>query len=155
LLGSYPTNVAENHWNCNYCTRSFVLGLAAAIKSEFHVSVIILVRFPVQDNRNVPIFPRFVGIICARLGGNNKPTVLQFKYALRRLLARNQHQGNNLSNVQPIATTIGSVFGLIPVKKVFVDEEFLKDGSSDSLLNKTIAPCGKIQLQANGGCEKG
>jgi hypothetical protein len=29
------------------------------------------------------------------------------------------------------------VFGLIPVKKVFVDEDFLKDGS-DSLLNKTI-----------------
>jgi hypothetical protein len=54
-------------------------------------------------------------------------------------LARNQLQGNNLSNVQPIATTNGSVFGLIPVKNVFVDEDFLKDGSSDSLLNKTIA----------------
>jgi hypothetical protein len=32
----------------------------------------------------------------------------------------------------------GSVFGLIPVNKSFVAEDFSKDGSSDSLLNKTI-----------------
>jgi hypothetical protein len=79
--------------------RTFVLGFAAAVKSVFRVSAILLIRFPLtvetfqfsQDFLEV-----FFGIIRARLGGNNNPTVLQFKYALRRILARNQLQGNNL-----------------------------------------------------------
>jgi hypothetical protein len=63
---------------------------------------------------------------------------LQFKYGLRRILARNQLQGNNLSNVQPIATTTGSVYGLIPVKKGFVDKDFVNAENADSLRHKTI-----------------
>jgi hypothetical protein len=120
-----------------------ILDLQLAVKSVFRVSAIILVRFPMYKTIETFQFSQdflevFFGIIRARLGGNNNPTVLQFKYALRRILARNQLQGNSLSNVQPITTTIGSVFGLIPVKKVFVDKDFVNAGNAASLRHKTI-----------------
>jgi hypothetical protein len=79
----------------------------------------------------------FLGIIRSRLGGNNNPTALDFKYALRRILHRNQLQGNKFSNVKPVGIAMDSLFSLVPVKKLFVGKSFVKEVQPD-LVHKDV-----------------
>jgi DNA transposase THAP9 len=106
--------------------RTFLIGFATAIKSVLAISRIVLVKYPsfkfvLTFHFSQDFLELFFGLIRSRFGFNNNPTVLQFKYALRRILVKNFLRMNELSNVAPIDSCIGSVFSL--KKKRHEDED--------------------------------
>ncbi|HBS54095.1 MAG TPA: hypothetical protein DD806_08860 [Flavobacterium sp.] len=121
--------------------RTFLIGFAAATKSVFGISAAIFQRMPMYKTIETYQFSQdflecFFGIVRSRLGGNNNPNALEFKYALRRILHRNQLQGNKFSNVEPVGVRMGSLFLLIPVKKPHHDPSFVEE--NPSLVHKGV-----------------
>jgi DNA transposase THAP9 len=127
--------------------RTFIIGFAAAVKSVFAVASRILNEMPQYKTIETFQFSQdflecFFGIVRSRLGGNNNPTVLEFKYALRRILFRNNLQGIRNSNVEPVGVSLGSLFSLVPVKKPFFDEDFADLAYDDPMQRRIMLAMG-------------
>lgn len=124
--------------------RTFLLGFATAIKSVLDVAKNIFVQMPFYKfvltyHFSQDFLELFFGAIRMRFGSNNNPNVLEFKYAIRRLLVKNYIQAGSNGNCVNFNENIGSIYSLnrknyrvlidssIPVNNNIPEEKILED----------------------------
>lgn len=114
--------------------RTFLLGFATAIKSVLNISRDLFktpfYKFILTYNFSQDFLELFFGSIRMRFGCNNNPNILEFKYAMRRLLTKNYIQAGQNGNCTNFNENIGSIYSLARKNKTEAVQTY------DSELNK-------------------
>lgn len=114
--------------------RTFLLGFATAIKSVLNISRDLFqtsyYKFILTYNFSQDFLELFFGSIRMRFGCNNNPNILEFKYAMRRLLTKNYIQAGQNGNCTNFNENIGSIYSLARKNKTEAVQNY------DSELNK-------------------
>lgn len=114
--------------------RTFLLGFATAIKSVLNISRDLFqtsyYKFILTYNFSQDFLELFFGSIRMRFGCNNNPNILEFKYAMRRLLTKNYIQAGQNGNCTNFNENIGSIYSLARKNKTVAVQNY------DSELNK-------------------
>lgn len=114
--------------------RTFLLGFATAIKSVLNISRDLFqtsyYKFILTYNFSQDFLELFFGSIRMRFGCNNNPNILEFKYAMRRLLTKNYIQAGQNGNCTNFNENIGSIYSLARKNKTEAIQNY------DSELNK-------------------
>lgn len=126
--------------------RTFLLGFATAIKSVLNISRDLFqtsyYKFILTYNFSQDFLELFFGSIRMRFGCNNNPNILEFKYAMRRLLTKNYIQAGQNGNCTNFNENIGSIYSLARKNKTEsvqnYDSELNKMELDDETENKLV-----------------
>jgi len=139
--------------------KTFICGLVLAVKSVLDIAEDIFNERPnykylltykfSQDHLEI-----LFGKIRSRHGNNNNPNVLQFKYAIRQILMRNdiKTQSNSFNCIEFDNDPMGAVFDIIWKKKRqdnILEETINVENSDDDMYINNILPKNLQMLNEN------
>lgn len=141
---------------CMSGRRTFICGMATTVKSILVVAKEIFLeresfKYILTYKFSQDYLEIFFSKIRSRHGYNNNPNVLQFKYAMRQILLRNEIRGSQNSNCLHLdSDPTGTIFQFIWKKKkeqnsIFENIDDESDNEIETFNNYSISDCNMLK----------